>query len=327
MHPSKQATNLLTVKWLKRRIVEESFLLSGGLIYPICHLSTAAHRSAELSFSRFLLSVSRELSLFFLDCSLFLAFKLFIGLCNGGKAIEIESFLAGISAPTLIKVSGDKLLLHFQNQDEPFYINAAKLCKTHSICTNICVFQWIGRYESPDEHPFFLDLPEPLLPPLQYPQILHPIADSININKKVWDVYFRDLLPRLVKDGDDGNIGSTAICDTICLKALSKRIHYGKFVAEAKFRANPDEYEAAIKAQDRDGLMYLLTYKKVEDAVKKRVEMKAMTFGQEVTIYCEENGSVPVCKIEPSLVADLYRDWIMPLTKEVQVMYLLRRLD
>ncbi|XP_043809914.1 chorismate mutase 1, chloroplastic [Manihot esculenta] len=185
----------------------------------------------------------------------------------------------------------------------------------------------IGRYESPDEHPFFLDLPEPLLPPLQYPQILHPIADSININKKVWDVYFRDLLPRLVKDGDDGNIGSTAICDTICLKALSKRIHYGKFVAEAKFRANPDEYEAAIKAQDRDGLMYLLTNKKVEDAVKKRVEMKAMTFGQEVTIYCEENGSVPVCKIEPSLVADLYRDWIMPLTKEVQVMYLLRRLD
>uniref|UniRef100_A0A2C9WCI4 chorismate mutase n=1 Tax=Manihot esculenta TaxID=3983 RepID=A0A2C9WCI4_MANES len=397
MHPSKQATNLLTVKWLKRRIVEESFLLSGGLIYPICHLSTAAHRSAELSFSRFLLSVSRELSLFFLDCSLFLAFKLFIGLCNGGKAIEIESFLAGISAPTLIKVSGDKLLLHFQNQDEPFYINAAKLCKTHSICTNICVFHiiysllersqyrynadtydpnafamdgfrgslveymlkkteglhaQIGRYESPDEHPFFLDLPEPLLPPLQYPQvaillvhgpssnlhlaisyivcdilILHPIADSININKKVWDVYFRDLLPRLVKDGDDGNIGSTAICDTICLKALSKRIHYGKFVAEAKFRANPDEYEAAIKAQDRDGLMYLLTYKKVEDAVKKRVEMKAMTFGQEVTIYCEENGSVPVCKIEPSLVADLYRDWIMPLTKEVQVMYLLRRLD
>lgn len=108
---------------------------------PPKHSSPQKRRAFFLTL--FTLSVSRELSLFFLDCSLFLAFKLFIGLCNGGKAIEIESFLAGISAPTLIKVSGDKLLLHFQNQDEPFYINASKLCKTHSICTNICVFQWV----------------------------------------------------------------------------------------------------------------------------------------------------------------------------------------
>lgn len=32
-------------------------------------------------------------------------------------------------------------------------------------------------------------------------------------------------------------------------QALSKRIHYGKFVAEAKFQASPDAYEAAIRAQ------------------------------------------------------------------------------
>lgn len=32
-------------------------------------------------------------------------------------------------------------------------------------------------------------------------------------------------------------------------QALSKRIHYGKFVAEAKFRAAPDAYEEAIRAQ------------------------------------------------------------------------------
>ncbi|MBA0769195.1 hypothetical protein Gotri_017951 [Gossypium trilobum] len=30
----------------------------------------------------------------------------------------------------------------------------------------------VGRYKSPDEHPFFPDeLPDPLLPPLQYPQV------------------------------------------------------------------------------------------------------------------------------------------------------------
>ncbi|KAL6960808.1 Chorismate mutase 1-like protein [Sarracenia purpurea var. burkii] len=185
----------------------------------------------------------------------------------------------------------------------------------------------VGRYKSPDEHPFFLgDLPDPMLPPLQYPQILHPAADAININKDVWDMYFRDLLPRLVKKGDDGNYGSAACCDTICLQALSKRIHYGKFVAEAKFRASPDAYEAAIRAQDRAQLMDLLTFPAVEEAIKRRVEMKAKTYGQEVTINVEEDGADPVYKIKPSLVADLYGDWIMPLTKEVQVEYLLRRL-
>ena len=30
----------------------------------------------------------------------------------------------------------------------------------------------VGRYKSPDEHPFFPDdLPEPMLPPLQYPKV------------------------------------------------------------------------------------------------------------------------------------------------------------
>ncbi|KAG4173633.1 hypothetical protein ERO13_A11G071200v2 [Gossypium hirsutum] len=186
----------------------------------------------------------------------------------------------------------------------------------------------VGRYKSPDEHPFFPDeLPDPLLPPLQYPQVLHPIADSININPKVWQMYFRNLIPRLVNEGDDGNCGSTAICDTMCLQALSKRIHYGKFVAECKYRASPDAYQAAIREQDRDWLMKLLTYPLVEESIKKRVEMKAKTYGQVVSDNINKKDCDPVYKINPSLVADLYGDWIMPLTKEVQVEYLLRRLD
>ncbi|KAL6553034.1 Chorismate mutase 1-like protein [Orobanche gracilis] len=198
----------------------------------------------------------------------------------------------------------------------------------------------VGRYKCPDEHPFFLDdLPEPLLPQLQYPRVLCPSADSININFQVWNTYFKDLLPRLVKEGDDGNYGSTATCDTICLQAqapdisqtqeaLSKRIHYGKFVAEAKFRASPDVYKSVIKAQDQARLMDLLTYPEVEEAIKNRVEMKTRTYGQELTNVIGNEGSTdPVYKINPSLVGDLYGDWIMPLTKQVQVEYLLRRLD
>lgn len=72
--------------------------------------------------------------------------------------------------------------------------------------------------------------------------------------------------------------------------------------------------------------MRLLTYESVETLIKQRVEAKAKIFGQEVTVS-EKDVGPPVFKIKPSLFAELYGDWIMPLTKEVQLMYLLRRLD
>ncbi|KAK6251881.1 hypothetical protein QUC31_013601 [Theobroma cacao] len=186
----------------------------------------------------------------------------------------------------------------------------------------------VGRYNSPDEHPFYPQhLPEPMLPPLQYPKVLHPCADSININDMILTVYFGDILPRLVQMGDDGNYGSTAVCDTICLQALSKRIHYGKFVAEAKFRESPTAFEAAIKAQDNSRLMELLTYETVEAAVKKRVAMKTKAYAQERNQTDDPADADPVYKIQPNLVGYLYDNWLMPLTKKVQVEYLLRRLD
>nr|CAN80983.1 hypothetical protein VITISV_028903 [Vitis vinifera] len=140
--------------------------------------------------------------------------------------------------------------------------------------------------------------------------VLHPCADSVNLNNKVWNIYFKNLLPRLVKAGDDGNHGSAAVCDTNCLQALSNRIHYGKFVAEAKFLESSDVYEAAIREQDRDKLMALLTYEAVEAAIKKRVEAKAKAFGQEVRNMGEgDDGDDPAYKIKPRLVANLYGYW------------------
>ncbi|WCJ22170.1 chorismate mutase 3 [Euphorbia peplus] len=186
----------------------------------------------------------------------------------------------------------------------------------------------MGRYGSPEEHPFFPEhLPDSMLPPSQNPQVLHSCAGSININPKIWDAYFKDLLPRLVKQGGDGNCGSAAVQDTLCLQALSRRIHYGKFVAEAKFRESPSQYEAAIIVQDGEKLMKLLTYESVEEMVKKRVGIKARTYGLNVTTEPKEDEEKDLYKMDPGLVVDLYTNFIMPLTKEVQVHYLLRRLD
>ncbi|KAK4600607.1 hypothetical protein RGQ29_010310 [Quercus rubra] len=183
-----------------------------------------------------------------------------------------------------------------------------------------------GRYANPEEHPFFPDnLPPSVVPPYNFTEVLHPPAASININKDIWDMYFKKLLQLFAAPGDDGNYASTAASDLVCLQALSRRIHYGKLVAEVKFRESSEEYEPAIRAKDRDALMKLLTFESVEEAVKKRVAKKAMVFGQEVTLNNDDKKEK--YKVDPSVVSRLYGDWIMPLTKLVQVEYLLRRLD
>ena len=79
--------------------------------------------------------------------------------------------------------------------------------------------------------------------------------------------------------------------------------------------------------------MKLLTFTDVEEKVKKRVEKKAVIFGQEVSLDSDsnsvkQNGTANgKSKVDPSLVSRLYGEWVMPLTKLVQVEYLLRRLD
>ena len=77
--------------------------------------------------------------------------------------------------------------------------------------------------------------------------------------------------------------------------------------------------------QDSNSLMDLLTFKAVEEKVKKRVEKKARTFGQNVTL--EGTAGDSECKVDPAVLSKLYDQWVMPLTKDVEVEYLLRRLD
>lgn len=48
--------------------------------------------------------------------------------------------------------------------------------------------------------------------------------------------------------------------DLLLPQALSKRIHYGKFVAEAKFQAAADSYKAAIIAQVQIPLNYAILF-------------------------------------------------------------------
>ncbi|CAN6243302.1 unnamed protein product [Urochloa humidicola] len=163
-------------------------------------------------------------------------------------------------------------------------------------------------------------------------KVLHPLASLVTVNDAIWNMYFNELLPLFTVDGDDGSYAETVALDFACLQVLSRRIHIGKYVAEVKFKDAPQDYSPLIQAKDINSLMDLLTFKAVEEKVKKRVEKKARTFGQNVTLEDnagkqESTASDSECKVDPTVLSKLYDQWVMPLTKDVEVEYLLRRLD
>ncbi|KAL5519796.1 hypothetical protein ACEPAG_1456 [Sanghuangporus baumii] len=217
------------------------------------------------------------------------------------------------------------------------------------------------RYTSPDEYPFTPanELPQPLLHPLKYPKLLHP--NSVNANASIKSLYVRAIVPRITQAAtrqlaaarraqgvagdaereDDANFGSAATVDVELLQALSKRVHYGKFVSESKFRADPRAFVERIRKRERERLGDMITKPEVERRLLQRVRNKARLYGQEVDAdgkpvvvqlsvdHSTESGSGEgkIGKIDVEGVVELYEHYIIPLTKEVEVDYLLQRLD
>ena len=174
----------------------------------------------------------------------------------------------------------------------------------------------VRRYNSPDEHPFFDNLPGPILPPLRLDN--SPIKpNTININSTIRRIYENDMVPSICRTGDDNEYGSAAVCDVSCLQSISKRIHYGKFVAESKLREGKPELLDAVRQADADAVMSAITDSLVEDKVLQRVAAKAGTYTHELS---ETDISTTVA---PEIIVEIYRKWIIPLNKEVQVKYLL----
>jgi chorismate mutase len=74
-------------------------------------------------------------------------------------------------------------------------------------------------------------------------------------------------------------------CRTRCARAaaISKRIHYGKFVAEIKFQQEKEKYSKLIREKDTDGIMNLLTHPEVEKKVLARVRAKSSAYGRDIS--------------------------------------------
>ena len=239
----------------------------------------------------------------------------------------------------------------------------------------------VRRYTSPEEHAFYpMYLPSPLpdLNTLNFPsELLSDLnnASSINMNSELLDKYVSFIVPEICEKGDDEQHGSSVLCDVAILQALSKRIHFGKFVAESKFRNDPDSYKRLVAINDRAGVMALLTDSSVERKVLRRAAMKCATYGREPILSDFEAGlkkqvgfankdnktseelttiiaaaaaaaavvavegltgsasdgssskssEEGVLKVNPNAIEKIYKDVIIPMTKEVEVEYLFRR--
>ena len=90
-------------------------------------------------------------------------------------------------------------------------------------------------------------------------------------------------------------------------------------MAEAKAQKDEGAFRELAAAGDVEGIHSLLENVPVEDTVVRRAMTKAVVFGQDAS-----EGNKPGYKVDPALVANLYRAMIIPLTKQVQVTYLLR---
>jgi chorismate mutase len=189
---------------------------------------------------------------------------------------------------------------------------------THLLRETEMIHARVRRYTAPDEHPFTGDIPDPYITPMAYDW---PIKKTgVNINSQILDAYIEKIIPMICAKEDDGNYGSSAVSDITVLQALSKRIHYGKFVAESKFLKDTEAYERLISAADRDGIIAKLTDETVEIKLLGRVRLKASTYGQ------EPDAVNPVYKIRPEVIQSIYEEIIIPLTKEVEYLYLMERL-
>ncbi|GJN92667.1 hypothetical protein Rhopal_005702-T1 [Rhodotorula paludigena] len=194
------------------------------------------------------------------------------------------------------------------------------------------------RYESPDEYPFTPrdQLPAAILAPLNYPPLLvNPAA--INVNRDIQRFYLDSIVPaitrtvtdRLGKEDDDGNYGSGCTRDIECLQAISRRIHCGMFVSESKFLSAPSSFIPHILTPNPSALEALITKPAVEAALLVRLEKKARWYGAELGPDGEPlvGDGARREKVSPEEVVRLYREYVIPLTKVVEVEYLLHRLD
>jgi len=176
-----------------------------------------------------------------------------------------------------------------------------------------------GRFCVPEERPFFSRLPKAKRK-ASIPETGLRLDDynRVNLMPEIVGRYL-DLIPRICRSSDDGHYGSSVEHDVYAVQAIARRVHYGSlFVAESKFRAEPAHFAELIRAHKEKAIIAKLTRRDVEEKIVRRIRDKVEALQSTV------NRKVRYC-VDAAVVADFYRDVIVPLTKKGEVLYLMNR--
>ncbi len=176
-----------------------------------------------------------------------------------------------------------------------------------------------GRFSVPEERPFTGNLPQSKRK-VSIDTSFLSISDFnlVNLCPAIKTAYL-NLLPQLCPQNDDAQYGSSVEHDVFAVQSISRRIHFGSFyVAECKFRSDPDEYTSMIRANNRKGLLDKLTRKDVEDQIILRVYEKICSIQKDVNKLVRQT-------IDPEIIMTFYKDTVIPLTKEGEILYLMNR--
>ena len=177
-----------------------------------------------------------------------------------------------------------------------------------------------GRFCVPEERPFFSLLPEAKRK-VRIPEtgLRLDNYDSVNLMPDTVTRYL-DYIPRICRSGDDGHYGSSVEHDVYAVQAIARRVHYGSlYVAESKFRAEPEAFTKLILAGNRKAIIAKLTRKNVEEKIVRRIRNKVAAMQSKV------NKNVRYC-VDPDVVAEFFKNVIVPLTKKGETLYLMNRL-
>ena len=176
-----------------------------------------------------------------------------------------------------------------------------------------------GRFMVPEERPFSANLPETKRKVNQESSLLLlDDYDIVNLNDGIRRSYL-DLLPLLCREGDDRHYGSSVENDVHALRAISHRVHFGAmYVAECKYSADVGGYSRLLDAADREALLTKLTRIEVEEKILQRVHDKIAALQQQAN---------PLVRhlVDGKIIVDFYRNVIIPLTKEGELLYLFNR--
>ena len=117
--------------------------------------------------------------------------------------------------------------------------------------------------------------------------------------------YLQAFLPVLCEPGRNEGQNGPYSADAACLDALARRLSLSVHVATRKREAVPEALRAAIQSRDPAQVEQAITHADVEAEVLARVQARAAA----------NQGSPDL----PGRIAALYTEWIIPLSRKIQV--------